>query len=155
MKNRGFALVETIVVVVVLVTALLILYTSYGKILQVEKTRVYYDDMACIYRTWNVYKKLRPIVSDNYLTKFESNEDYKRVNESDYTSLKTSYGIEKLIIAKGNNLKNISGSYIDDDFKSYIDSIYANSDAGSSIYILIGKYKLDEHYNCYGWVKIG
>ena len=58
MKKNGFVLIETVIVVIVLTSSLLLLYTSFNKILQSEKTRVNYDDTNYIYRTWNVRKLL-------------------------------------------------------------------------------------------------
>lgn len=58
MNNKGFALIETVIVVVVLTSSLLLLYTSFNKILQTEKTRINYDDVNYIYRTFNIKKAL-------------------------------------------------------------------------------------------------
>ena len=45
MKKNGFVFVETIIAIVVLTSSLLLLYSTFSKILQSEKTRVYYDDV--------------------------------------------------------------------------------------------------------------
>lgn len=57
-KNRGFIIIETIITVVVLSTSLLYLYSSYSSIINREETRLYYDDVAYIYRTNYVRKFL-------------------------------------------------------------------------------------------------
>ena len=54
MNKKGFVFIETIIVVIVLTSSLLLLYTSFNKILQSEKTRVNYDDINYIYRTYYV-----------------------------------------------------------------------------------------------------
>lgn len=51
LKNKGFIIVETIVTVVILSTSLLYLYSSYSSIINREETRLYYDDLAYLYRT--------------------------------------------------------------------------------------------------------
>lgn len=51
MKKNGFVFIETIVTVVVLSASLLLLYSSYSNSIQNEKERLYYDDVAYIYRT--------------------------------------------------------------------------------------------------------
>ena len=56
LKNKGFVFIETIVTVLVLSTSLLYLYNSYNNIIDKEETRVYYDDVAYIYKT-NYIKK--------------------------------------------------------------------------------------------------
>ena len=51
MKNKhGFVFIETMVTVVILVTALLSLYTLFTSVLVREKRRVYYDDPIYTYR---------------------------------------------------------------------------------------------------------
>ena len=49
-NKKGFVLIETIVTVVVLTTSLLYLYNSYSSIIANENTRLYYDDVAYIYK---------------------------------------------------------------------------------------------------------
>ena len=52
MKNKkGFAFIETIIIVVVLCSALLLLYSTYSAIISDEKAKIYYDDPAFIYYT--------------------------------------------------------------------------------------------------------
>lgn len=50
MKN-GFVFIETIITVVILCASLIYLYSSYNSMINNEETRVYYDDVAYIYRT--------------------------------------------------------------------------------------------------------
>lgn len=69
-KNRGFVIIETIITVVVLSTSLLYLYSSYSSIINREETRLYYDDVAYIYRTNYVRKFL-----ESY-TNIEAIKDY-------------------------------------------------------------------------------
>ena len=69
MKKNGFVFVETIVAIVVLTSSLLLLYATFNKVLQSEKTRVYYDDVTYIYRTYYIKNKINelnmePILND-------------------------------------------------------------------------------------------
>lgn len=64
MDKRGFVFVETIVAIVVLASSLLLLYSSFHKILQSEKSRIYYDDIVYISRTWYIKDRLSNL-SDN------------------------------------------------------------------------------------------
>ncbi len=50
-RKGGFAFIETIVTVVVLSASLLYLYNSYSSIINDEEKRLYYDDVAYIYKT--------------------------------------------------------------------------------------------------------
>lgn len=68
--KKGFALIETIITIVVLSTSLLYLYSSYNSIISDEKTRLYYDDVAYIYKT-NYIKKF--LQENAYLQPFKEN----------------------------------------------------------------------------------
>lgn len=59
MKNKkGFVFIETIVVIVVLLTSLLYLYSTFIALSQSEKRRLLYDDVSYLYRTYFVKKYL-------------------------------------------------------------------------------------------------
>jgi len=61
MKKNGFVFVETIVAVVVLTSSLLLLYSTFNDVLRMEKTRVYYDDISFIYRTYYLKETLNKL----------------------------------------------------------------------------------------------
>lgn len=61
MKKNGFVFIETIISILVLSTALLLIYSSFNKILQSEKSRIYYDDANYIFRTWNILNELKTL----------------------------------------------------------------------------------------------
>ena len=50
-NNKGFVFIETIITVVILTTTLVFLYSTYSKVINTEKKRLYYDDIAYIYKT--------------------------------------------------------------------------------------------------------
>ena len=63
MKNKkGFVFVETMVVTVILITSLLLIYSSYTAMSSNEKRRNRYDDPVYIYRTYNIAKFLNELV---------------------------------------------------------------------------------------------
>ena len=49
--NKGFIFIETIITIVVLTTTLVLLYSSYSRVITTEKKRLYYDDIAYVYKT--------------------------------------------------------------------------------------------------------
>lgn len=122
MKKNGFVFVETIVAVVILTSSLLLLYSTFSKILQSEKTRVYYDDVNYIYRTWyvkerinslNIMPALRDITSntdkyfvtvgieyDNIFTGYEREKTY-------ISNLLEDYEVSQIIILKENKIDNL------------------------------------------------
>lgn len=122
MKKNGFVFVETIIAVVILTSSLLLLYSTFSKILQSEKTRVYYDDVNYIYRTWyvkerinslNIMAALRDITSntdkyfvtvgieyDNIFTGYEREKTY-------ISNLLEDYEVSQIIILKENKIDNL------------------------------------------------
>lgn len=100
MKKNGFVFVETIVAIVVLTSSLLLLYSSFNKILQSEKTRVYYDDVSYIYRTWYIKDRLNNLNIMAALRDITSNEDKYFVTIGvEYEGLFNGYESEKTYIA--------------------------------------------------------
>ena len=52
--KKGFVLVETIVVITILATSLLLVYNSFNSVLVNEHRRMYYDDPLYLYRTYYI-----------------------------------------------------------------------------------------------------
>lgn len=52
MNKKGFVLIETIFMTIVVIVALLIVYKSFVSVLQIEKERIYYDNTNYVYRTY-------------------------------------------------------------------------------------------------------
>lgn len=74
MNKNGFAFIETIVTIVILSVSLLYLYSSYSTIISDEETRLYYNDIAYIYRT-------------NYIREFlEENSNLEVIKEYGFSS---------------------------------------------------------------------
>jgi len=122
MKRNGFVFIETIVAVVVLTSSLLLLYSTFTKILQLEKTRVYYDDINYIYRTWNIKKQINDlniIAALKEITGEQNNYfvtigvEYQELfsgyeNKINYISnLLEDYEVNQMIIVKENKLDNL------------------------------------------------
>lgn len=61
MKNKGFVLMETIVVIVVISVALLTIFSSYSKILSKVKSENKYDTSEYIYMTKYIKDNLRQL----------------------------------------------------------------------------------------------
>lgn len=75
MKKNGFVFVETIIAIVVLTSSLLLLYSTFNKVLQSEKTRVYYDDIAYIYRSYYLKKRISKLNMNTILNDITNNND--------------------------------------------------------------------------------
>ena len=122
MKKNGFVFVETIIAIVVLTSSLLLLYSTFNKILQLEKTRINYDDMAYIYRTYNIKKELNELDmlsvlknvtgdSENYFVTIglDSEGLFKdKENEKTFISnLLNDYEVSQMLIIKENKVDNL------------------------------------------------
>ena len=51
MNNKGFAFIETIITIVILLSGLVFIYSIYSKSLNKEKNILYYDDISYVYKT--------------------------------------------------------------------------------------------------------
>ena len=122
MKKNGFVFVETIVAVVVLTSSLLLLYTSFTKVLQSEKTRVNYDDIAYIYRSFYVKNRLQDLNMKGVLNDLANDQnkyyvtigiEYDKIfngyeNDRTFiTNLFQDYEVSQVIVFKENKLDNI------------------------------------------------
>lgn len=100
MKKNGFVFVETIIAIVVLTSSLLLLYSSFNKVLQSEKTRVYYDDITYIYRSWYIKERLNELNIIPLLNDITSNQEKYFVTVGvEYQDLFNGYEKEKTYIS--------------------------------------------------------
>ena len=63
-NNKGFVFLETIIITVVLTTTLIFLYSNFSKNINDEKQRLYYDDIAYIYKTAYIRNAVKNTVDD-------------------------------------------------------------------------------------------
>ena len=126
MKNienkKGFIFIETIITVVVLITTLVFLYSSYSSVVTVERKRLYHDDIAYIYKTKYIADVLKETINE---TKFNDavnnsftgaqpkylylfNTESKIYNDNhDITQAKSLYHIYRLIYIKISDIPNL------------------------------------------------
>lgn len=122
MNKNGFVFVETIIVIVILTGSLLILYKTFTNILQSEKTRVYYDDINYIYRTFYIKNKLDDLNLKSVINEISNNENKSFItigieyadlfqeseNEKKYISnLLGDFEVNQMIILKENMIDNL------------------------------------------------
>lgn len=72
MDKKGFVYLETIIAIVILTSSLLLIYTTFNKLLQSEKTRVYYDEVSYVYRTENIKEAFNDINLKEVLSNLNS-----------------------------------------------------------------------------------
>lgn len=131
MNRKGFAFLETIVAVIILTTSLILLYTSFSRLLQTEKSRVYYDDISFTYRSMfikrsfdqvnflAVIKDLLGQKSDDFVLfgidyqdlfigeeETESGVIHKAVQDRDYLSkMLDDYEVKNMLVIKTDRLE--------------------------------------------------
>lgn len=108
MKKNGFVFIETIIVVVFLSASLLLLYNSYSSAILKEKDRLYYDDVAYIYRTNFVRKFLENNSNLDFVKQFSFLDTYVITIGSDFDALFTD---EQKAKNYKSSLENIVANY--------------------------------------------
>lgn len=158
MNKKGFVLMETIVVIVVISVALLTIFASYSKILTKVKIENKYDTSEYIYMTKYVRDYLKGEIdeSDGFSMDSTVGEPLNHSNliTNNIFKIKGIYLLKKLNDSTDENLKKFDANMID-----YIRKL----DVGSSDIILIVEYDrdaLDEHgekirpTNCESSIKV-
>ena len=64
-NNKGFIFLETIIVTVVLTTTLIFLYSNFSKNINDERRRLYYDDIAYVYKTIFIRNAEKSTINDD------------------------------------------------------------------------------------------
>ena len=80
MNNKGFVFLETIIVTVALTTTLIFLYSNFNKTISDEKRRMYYDDIAYMYKTLFIRQALIKHLDEDVFNKAVNNSN--NVNSS-------------------------------------------------------------------------
>lgn len=131
-NKKGFVLIETIVTVVVLTTSLLYLYNSYSSIIANENTRLYYDDVAYIYKANYIRKfleahtnieEIKNYAFDNtYIVTVGSSfdnmfTDEQRTHEFDISleNIYTNFNINQILLMDVDMINNCDFSSNDSD----------------------------------------
>lgn len=160
MKKNGFTIIETVITVVVLSTSLLYLYSSYSSIISSEKERLYYDDIAHIYKSHYIKEYLldyadmdmakKERLNDSYIiTIGEETENlfYKEDDAKGLTNIKKTFNVTQLLLVKSDMITKCEDTekgdcgtawnYLDIYQKAYIKTL---NEASSTGYYLVVEY---------------
>ena len=147
MTKKGYALIEIIVVVLVLATSLLALYTSFKNFFVSEKGRLYYDDPVYIYRSYFYTDQLlNTNIKDNLFT---DNFIYNVDIENDIIkSLENLYHINSVYIFKSDFdlLKKCKGNNVCINNDCNACNIYNNLEIELKNYLKTLKSFNNNHY---------
>lgn len=133
MNNKGFVLMETIVVIVVVSVALLTIFSSYNKILSKLRTENKYDTSEYIYMTKYIKDSLNSTLIPQSVKTTDKNDIQNYVTDS----LKTLYGVEKMYLLT--DLDNFGGNETKVD--AYMIDYIKKLDVRNQDKLLIIEYK--------------
>ena len=151
-KKNGFVFVETILSIIILTTALIVLYTSFNKILQAEKTRIYYDDVNYIYRTMyiknylnnkvNLAAVINEVTNNENIyqigteTSFLFSDEFGMDDEENiefYNTLRNDFEVNSLLLIKRSLLSGLKGCT--DDTYTTLCTDFMSKSMGMKAYI--------------------
>lgn len=128
-NNRGFALVETLVVSVFVMVIFTIIYTNFFPLIGEYERRETYDDIDSIYKTFLVKRMIESsnFTATNQFRSLSSTKPYvlfDMSNSNNCSSLVNSSGVEycKNLIAETNIDKIVFANYQLTDLKNYVKS---------------------------------
>ncbi len=140
--KKGFALLETIVVITFVSVSLLLLYGPFSNMINNSKKNILYDDVSNIYKTYYVKEYLN-------LDKFKTNiNDIKEIdcnlfNLDGCNTLKKEFNINKMYIALY-DLKTYDNSLYSSNFNNYIKGL---SNKGNYKYRFIIEFNNNDTYS--------
>lgn len=139
MNKKGFVLMETIVVIVVVSVALLTIFSSYNKILSKLRTENKYDTSEYIYMTKYIkdYMQKNQSVLEISVDDISANITNYLSNISNSNNLKSLYGVEKIYLLT--NLNNFGGNETNVD--AYMIDYIKKLDVKNEDKLLIVEYK--------------
>lgn len=153
MKNKGFVLMETIVVIVVISVALLTIFSSYNKILRKVKSENKYDTSEYIYMTNYIKEYLQeptkciyPLIAYDIMP--TSNFDFPDHYEKDSCGIKTAlnntgFQVKKIyILTNVNKFDNTldNGKKNSEYFDAYMIDYIRKLDVGNMDELIIVEY---------------
>ena len=187
MKSKGFLMIESIIMFVVLISGLMLIYMSANNYLIREKRYSNYDDIASIYDAYYVkealnnysnigtmkdslldgygYGRIIGVGIDNFFTNDNIVDEFtfiaERVNLYQMYFFKNTNEL-KACVKKVDLNSDCLKTYLDEDLRSYINTINTNS-INSDYYLILEFRKDYEGYPCsikemcyshYTWVAL-
>lgn len=138
MKNKGFVLMETIVVIVVISVALLTIFSSYNKILRKVKSENKYDTSEYIYMTSYIKKNLSDlygsIMPDNLSSDSTITNYYDTYTNKSKLDI---FGVKKIYVLTNLNSAGTNAYKLDAYMIDYIKKL----DVNDSDELIIVEYK--------------
>ena len=135
--KKGFALLETMIVITFLAVSLLLLYSTFSGMVNNSKKNYLYDDASLIYKTYYVKEYLL----QNNLEDYYNKEDIIELSDNNFNE-----GVKKLVndldIQKMYLIKYDLQDYakLDNNLKNYLNTLTNDEDF---LYRLVVEYNID------------
>ena len=147
--KKGFALLETIIVITFVSVSLLLLYGTFTNMFNNSEKNIIFDNASDIYKTYF----LKEYLAMDHLNDLLKNENIINIScanfeKSDCETLIKNYHISNIYISKY-DLKNYDKSKYKANFNEYLNSV-TNKD--NYLYRLIVEYK---NNNTFSYASIG
>lgn len=144
MKKRGFALLETIIVITFVTVSLLLLYGTFTSLIENKEKNILYDDASNIYEMYYLKEYLELNGLDQYFGVGNiiqlSCDDFSFASCS---SLFDKFSLEKLYLASY-GLRDYNQENFSSTFNRYYQSLSNNYDYD---YLLIGEFFVEDVYH--------
>ncbi len=142
--KRGFALLETIVVITFVMVSLLLLYTTFVNMYNNTQRNIGYDDASNIYKMYYLKEylnlhNLQDLLNDEDIITLSCDN----FNFSSCPSLIDSLALNNLYLVKY-GLKSYDSEKYSSSFNNYINSL-SNHEAYT--YRLVGEFLIDNNYH--------
>ena len=95
MNKKGFIFIETIIVIAILLSSLMLIYSLYANSVSSENIRLRYDDPAKLYETFYVRKYLESFDLDVLKQRIADGEPYQMIYRSQSDIFGNSYANER------------------------------------------------------------
>ena len=141
--KRGFALLETIIVITFVTVSLLLLYGTFTSLIDSKEKNILYDDASNIYQMYY----LKEYLELNGLNDLNTNE-IREISCDDFSisscsSLFQEFSLEHLYLVRY-GLRDYDEERFSSTFNQYYQSL-SNNDAYD--YLLVGEFKIEDTYH--------
>ena len=159
-NNKGFMLVEVIIVTVVVATIMISLYVAFNKVYTAYEEKNNYTNIDGIYAL--------KLIKDDYVNNLKLNDEIKKLPDYNYCkeiedpedssylgNVFTEYKINKVYLIKTDQTDNLmSASELNQTFKDYIDYLVKKEITMNSDYMLLIEITIDSKNKIYNYAYL-
>lgn len=142
--KRGFALLETIIVITFVTVSLLLLYGTFTSLIDKKEKNILYDDVSNIYRMYY----LKEYLELNGLNHYFNIDGIRDLSCDDFSVSNCSVLFQEFSLEHLYLIKYGFKDYDQDNFTSSFNQYYQSlSNNDGYDYLLIGEFKIEDTYH--------